>query len=71
MIVLADIPFFSERVEILNNSILSSKSKLYRLNDPVMVCVFGRPESSGGQRRLGALEGRIIGDIETPVGAQR
>jgi hypothetical protein len=35
------------------------------------VCVFGRPESGGGQRRLCALEGRIIGDIELPVGAQR
>jgi hypothetical protein len=35
-----------------------------------MVRVFGRPESRGGQRRLGALESRIIGDIELPVGAQ-
>ena len=69
MIVLADIPFLSEGVEFLNDLILSSKRELERLNDSVVVCVFGRAESGGGERRFSALESRVIGNIEPPIGA--
>jgi hypothetical protein len=69
VIVLADIPFLSEGVQRLNNLVISFLREFKRLNDPEVVCVLGRPVSSGGQRRFGALESRVISDIETPVSA--
>jgi hypothetical protein len=48
MVVLANIPFLSEGIELINDLILSSKRELERLNDPIMMGVFGRTESGGG-----------------------
>lgn len=69
VVILTDVPFLSKGVQRLNDLVLSFKRELKRLNDSVVVCVFGRAESDGGERRLGTLESRIISDIETPVGA--